>query len=179
MNKLQKQSRRYKIFFSALFVAILILVPLFWITIQTKYDFFSCLGISQNFDPYISHTLSMQSKLLALCVSIIPMAAVLYTLSLLIRLFSRYQKLEVFSLKVVRIYKKLGLSLIYWFGAQIVYNILITLVLTFNNAPGHRFISITIGTLDMLALIVGAIIITIASVMKKAHEISEENELTI
>ncbi|BCD90462.1 hypothetical protein fh0823_06010 [Francisella halioticida] len=76
------------------------------------------------------------------------------------------------------VYWFIGL-LVYWFIAELIYDPLIAFTLSYNNPVGEKFISITIGTMNILALIVGAIVIAIASVMQKAKEISEENDLTI
>lgn len=65
------------------------------------------------------------------------------------------------------------------FIAKSIYGPLITLSLSYNNPVGERFIGVSIDTIDILALIIGAIVIAIASVMQKAKEISEENDLTI
>ena len=127
----------------------------------------------------ISHKLSLTTRIFALFVSLIPTLAVLNIIELLIRLFSCYENNKVFSSKVVSIYKKLGNALVYWFIAKLIYGPLITFTLSYNNPPGERFIGVSIDTLDFLALVTGAIVIDIASVMQKAKEISEENELTI
>ncbi|WP_150468205.1 DUF2975 domain-containing protein [Francisella sp. SYW-9] len=179
MYSLQQKSRLYKKFFKLVFIVIIILVPLFWACVQTNLDIFDSIGVSQSFTSYISHKLSLTTRIFALFVSLIPTLAVLNIIELLIRLFSHYENLEVFSSKVVIIYKKLGNALVYWFIAKLIYGPLITLTLSYNNSPGERFIGVSIDTLDILALITGAIVIAIASVMQKAKEISEENELTI
>ncbi|API86710.1 DUF2975 domain-containing protein [Francisella uliginis] len=179
MYNFQKKSKFYKIFFKAIFLIIIILVPLFWVCVQTSFDLFSSIGVSQSFTSYISHELSLTTRIFALFVSLIPTLAVLNILELLIRLFTCYENLEVFSSKVVSIYKSLGHALVYWFIAKLIYSPLITLTLSYNNPVGERFIAINIDILNILALITGAIVITIASVMQKAKEISEENDLTI
>lgn len=179
MQNLQKTSKFYKRLFIIFFVAIIILVPVFWATVQTNIDIFSYLGISQSLLNGISHPLSLHTRVLALTVSLIPTFTILYILYLLIKLFSCYQKLEVFSTKVVFLYRRLGWSLVYWFIAEIIYQPIISLVLSFNNPVGERFISITIGPINILALITGGIIITISMIMQKAQEISDENNLTI
>ncbi|MED7820331.1 MULTISPECIES: DUF2975 domain-containing protein [unclassified Francisella] len=179
MLTLQKKSRLYKNFFKLVFLIIIILVPLFWVCVQTNFDFFNSIGVSQSFTSYVSYKLSLMTRVFALFVSLIPTLAVLNIIDLLIRLFSHYENLEIFSSKVVYIYRNLGNALVYWFIAKLIYGPLITLTLSYNNPPGERFIGVSIDTLDVLALITGAIVIAIASVMQKAKEISEENDLTI
>lgn len=179
MYNFQKKSKLYKNFFKTIFLLVIVLVPLFWVCVQTYFDFFGSIGISQSFTSYVSHKLSLITRVFTLFVSLIPTLAVLNIIELLIRLFNCYEHLEVFSSKVVSIYKSLGNALVYWFIAKLIYGPLITLTLSYNNPPGERFIGVSIDTLDFLALVTGAIVIAIASVMQKAKEISEENELTI
>jgi hypothetical protein len=118
MSNLQTISKRYKIFFQCIFILVAIGVPVFWLTIKTKYDIFSLTGVSQAFDLYIHHSLSLLNRLLSLIISLIPTSVVLYMLVLLIRLFGHYEKQEIFSKKTTMLYGKLGKSLIYWFISQ-------------------------------------------------------------
>ena len=53
------------------------------------------------------------------------------------------------------------------------------MTLSYHNPVGERFVSVSIGTNEILALLCGGVIITISKVMQKAHELAEENDLTI
>ncbi|BCD90463.1 hypothetical protein fh0823_06020 [Francisella halioticida] len=113
MYNFQKKSKLYKRFFKTIFLLIIILVPLFWVCVQTNFDYFSSIGISQPYMEQISHQLSLTTRICALFVSLIPTLAILNIIELLIKLFSCYENLEVFSSKVVSIYKKLENALVY------------------------------------------------------------------
>lgn len=179
MSCLQIRAGRYRRFFQSVFMLVLILMPLFWLTLKTRYDFLAWTGFSASFTMYSLTPLSLSTRLFAILVSLIPVGVILYILHLLIRLFSFYEQGEIFSAETTALYHKLALSLFYGFFARVIYDALITLTLTYHNPHGHRLIGITIDRLDILMLIVGAITILIASVMRQAKRISDEHTLTI
>ena len=180
MYKFQKYSRFYKQLFKLIFLGIIIFVPLFWAIVQTNIDIFSSMGISQQYlEPYVEHPLSLSTRVLALLASLIPTCVILYIVSQLIKLFNFYENLEVFSINTVLVYKRLGIAIILWSLAEFIYTPIISLILSFGNSAGHRLIAVNISGLNIYTIILGGIVIIIASVMRRAQEISEENDLTI
>ncbi|ACD30873.1 DUF2975 domain-containing protein [Francisella tularensis] len=178
MQNLQKTSKFYKIVFKIIFILIVISVPCFWAFAQQDY-IPSIIDTAQLYIDEISHPLSLDTRIIGFLVSLIPVSVILYILALLIKLFANYERLEVFSYEVVSIYKRLGWGLVYYFIAQIIFEPLISLTLSYHNPVGERFFSLSIDTNEIVALLCGGVIITISKVMQKAHEIAEENDLTI
>ena len=181
MSKIEKISHRYIIALKLIFLAIILGMVYFWSTYMTSYDIFSKIGFGLN-DTYsniVQAPISLKTRVIGFVVSLIPALIVLYIIGKLIKLFKNYQKGVIFSLENVNIYKKLAYSLYIWVIAKILYDALITLVLSFNNPPGHRLIMITFQSPSILAIAIGTIILMISYVMNEALELSEENKLTI
>ena len=170
----QKCNKIYKNLFKLMFVSLIILVPMYWVIVNSDADFFSPIGIYQQYIFQINHELSITTRVIALAISLIPTFVVLYILGLFVRLFSCYEKLELFSTKVVSTYRKLGWAFIYWFMAQLIYSPLISFALSYGNPKGEGFISAEISGVDFLALLFAGILMIIASVMQKAHDRKDE-----
>lgn len=178
MQNLEKISKFYKNIFRIVFVLIVISVPTFWAFAQNEY-IPNVTDTAQHYIDQMSQPIALDTRIIGLLVSLIPVSVILYIIALLIKLFTCYEKLEVFSSRVVLIYKRLGWGLVYYFFAQIIFEPLISLTLSCHNPVGERFVSVSIGTNEILALLCGGVIITISKVMQKAHELAEENDLTI
>ena len=54
-----------------------------------------------------------------------------------------------------------------------------TFAATFNNPPGQKIISISVGTMTIEAMFYGSILLLIGWVMKEAAKIEEEQALTV
>lgn len=99
---------------------------------------------------------------------------------ILMRLSGRYCQGDVFSLHNARSYKQLGvLLMLYALLAEPLNEALFTFAATFNNLPGHRFISFGYSNLNVTALLCGIIITLISLVMLEASELYEEQKLSI
>lgn len=179
MEKFRSTSKKYKIIFQLILRLVIVITPMFWLTVDTNIDIFTFVGLSSVYSSYINSPMLMSTRIFAIIVSLIPISIVSYALIALIRLFKFYEKGNIFSVETVSQYKKLGKALIFWFFGIMIYDALISLVLTMNNPVGHRVISITIGGIDILAIIAGSVVLIISSVMQQAQEIADENSLTI
>lgn len=179
MGYVIKNIRKYILTFQLLFYFIIIGMIYFWITFKTAYDIFSPFGFGADLSNFVHLPLSTSTRILAFIVSLIPCIIILYGLRQLICLFKQYEKNNIFTRENTHRYKKLSYTLFAWVISQPVYCALISLVLSINNPPGHRVISISLGAIDVVALISGTIVLLIASVMDEAHKISDESKLTI
>ena len=160
INKIEKISHKFVITFQIVFFMTIICMIYFWSTYMTSYDIFTKYGFSLN-DGYanIIHVdLSIETRIIAFLVSMLPCSIILYGIGQLIILFKEYEKGIIFTVKNVKIYKKLAYSLYVWVVAGILYDILISLVLSFNNPPGHRFITISFQGLDIVTILIGTIV---------------------
>ncbi|GIC75308.1 DUF2975 domain-containing protein [Moritella sp. F3] len=182
MSKIQKQSRRARLFFQSLFVLTPIAVCYYWLTVETSYDFLTSFGIIQvthNVESYTQLPLTLTTRILAAIASLFLCSIIMYALKVLINLFRSYERNEIFTLDNVMRYQKLGYSLFYWVGASIVYGALMSVILSFNNPPGERMLAIGFEGLDFLTLVLGFIILIISWVMKEGYILADENDHTI
>jgi len=182
MSKIQKQSRRARIFFQSLFVITPIAVCYYWLTVETSYDFITSFGVIQvthNIDSYTQLPLTLTTRILATIASLSLCGVTTYALKVLINLFRSYERNEIFTFDNVMSYQKLGYSLFYWVGASVVYGTLMSLILSFNNPPGERMISVGFVGVDFLTLVLGFIILIISWVMKEGYILADENCHTI
>ena len=166
--------------FQVLFYAVILGLILFWLTYETPYNVFTnYMGIGANLTHFTHAPILLTTRILAFVVTLIPCSIILYGLNQLIKLFKNYEKGHVFTIDNVQSYKNLAYSLFAWVIAGFFYDALISLVLSFNNPPGHRLIAISFESPEFVALITGAILLIISYVMQEAHKLSDENKFTI
>ncbi|WP_373054839.1 DUF2975 domain-containing protein [Vibrio salinus] len=159
-----------------------ILVCAFWLTIETSYDFLAQLGIFLSGDELKTYTqlpLTMTSRILAMVVSLLLSGVFMYALKVLIRIFRNYENRVIFSLDNAICYHRLGYCIFYWALGSIVYHSLMSVILSFNNPPGSRVLTVTFGDMDFLTLVFGCIVLIISWVMKEGYLLAEENSHTI
>ncbi len=179
---LSKYSRIMRRIFQGLLVLLPIGIVCFWATYQTPYAYLSNLGIVQINTPIDILTklpLTFLTRLMAIIVSLIFSLILVRALMLLIRLFGHYAKNEIFSDRNVNIYRHLGHCVFYWVFGGMVYQALMTVVISMNNPPGQRMLFVSFTGLDALTLLVGVIILGIARVMREGQRLADENEYTI
>ncbi|RTZ24702.1 DUF2975 domain-containing protein [Vibrio penaeicida] len=182
MSKIQNQSRRVRILFQCLFVLTPIMVCYYWLTVETPYDFLTSMGIiemSFKTNDFTSLPLSISTRVYIMIASLMLCSIIMYALTLLIRLFKNYERDEIFSLENANYYQKLGYSLFYWVGGSLIYGAATSVILSFNNTPGKRMLSVTFEGLDLLTLMFGFIVVIISWVMKEGHALADENRHTI
>lgn len=114
MQNLEKISKFYKNIFRIIFILIIISVPTFWAFAQNEY-IPNVTDTAQQYVDQMSQPMALDTRIMELLVSLIPVSVILYIIALLIKLFTCYERLEVFSSKVVLIYKRLGWGLVYYF----------------------------------------------------------------
>jgi hypothetical protein len=183
MDKIKRISLFFRMLFQILFVAL----PIFLITawIKSSGTLVSIGGaINLNYVPAaysnsILHVLSGSEKLLALCVSSIPMFIQLYILYSLINLFKLYEKGEIFSINNVRYIRNIGCALLITQIIDPLYQGAMGFVLTRYNPPGHRFVSITLDQTNIGVVLIALAVILISWIMAEGCKLREEQQLTV
>jgi len=182
MSDIQKQSRRARLLFQSLFVLTPFTVCYYWLTVGTQYDFLTTLGIIQtsyDINSYTKLPLTITTRVIAATASLLLCAIIMYALQVLTHLFRNYEQNEIFSFNNTMSYKKLGYCLFYWVGASVIYGAVMSVVLSFNNPPGERILSISFVGMDLLTIMLGFIILIISWVMKEGFILADENNHTI
>ncbi len=111
----------------------------------------------------------------AAAVSLLPMAAGLFALWQLWRLFSLYQRGDVLSAGSVAVLGRFAWGVVGLALAQVLGRALMSVALTLDNAPGQRVLSLSFGSDDFVLLLLGAVLVAVARVMVVAARAAEEN----
>lgn len=178
LHRIQRVSGRFIWLFRALILLIPLLTLFFWL-------FFNHLpeGFTEEL-PGIkavdSREFTLTTRMFGFLVCVFPMSIAIYGLIKLTTLFRLYQKGVVFSVTNADCFRRLGYSLIGWVCAKMfLYWPLMSVVVTFNNAPGERLLMIAIGSPEIGLLLLGAIVVLISWVMREAARLEEEQAFTV
>lgn len=118
-------------------------------------------------------------RLIGFALTLMAEMPVFLGLNSLRRLFLLYSEGTMFGERNVAALRNLGLSLIFFGVAQLLLNPLLSLALTFGNAPGRRVVTVGISSGVVVAAIVGGVLLVIAWVMDEARKTHEEQSLTV
>jgi len=190
MEKIQKVSRYFRWFFTAL----IILTPLFsalcWYFFeklipaasQTQLGFHAA-AISPavqvaNKLPLISE-ITAQTKMLGFLVPLIPDGIFMLACFLLAQLFRLYEKGQIFLAQNVRCIRNLGLLLLIKPVLLLVYETLLTFILTMNNLVGERLIKVSAGTDQVGEIALALVILLISWIMDEGRKLKEQEDYII
>ncbi len=97
----------------------------------------------------------------------------------LIRLFNHYQRQQIFSLENVRLIRNVGWTLIVWQLLTPIHEALLSLVLTWHNAPGQHVLEASFGSNNIAVILIALIVILISWVMAVGLKLQEEQDYTV
>jgi len=174
INRIQRVSRTFRRLLTVLIFCVPVITLMYWL-------FFNFLpfGFTAELPVAINQTLPLKTLLLAFLASLIPVSVAIYGMVNLQKLFKLYEKAIVFSEQNVKCFRHLGYALIYWVFANLIFTLLISIVLTFNNAPGERMMVAQFGVSEIGTLIIGAVIILVSWVMNEAEKLEDEQAHTV
>lgn len=188
MDKIRKVSGYLLFIINALIIFLPLFVIFQWYFIDTDtMKFFLDQGVFQKsiFTPEGSVNLSTVhwsffTKILGLFAQSVGVAPLFLSLFVLKSIFLNYQKCEIFSVVNASHYKSLGW--LFFFDALIAQplsNLLMVLTVTLTNPPGHRYITLSFGTLNIEALFCGVLLIVISWIMLEASKLYDEQKFTV
>lgn len=119
--------------------------------------------------------LDSTSRMAGLAASWLPAGVAAYALYQVWSLFGCYGRGEVFGGEPVLRLRRIGLALMWMAIARPVGATLCVLALTLGNPPGQRMLSFTVAWMDYLALLIGLMLLAIATVMREAGRAAREN----
>lgn len=182
MQKIQSYSRKIRCTIQLLICLLPLGVIYYWMTAQTEMDFISRFGIvsvTHEISAYTALPLTIETRVFAIIASFLPVGVLLYGMSVLVKLFRRYETGDIFSVDTANYYRRLGFAFFFWVIANLVFGGLISVILSFNNPPGERILSLSLGSVDIVTVLCGFMILTVGWVMREAQLIAEEHQHTI
>lgn len=105
----------------------------------------------------------------------LPSLLLAYLLWQLYALFGRYQRGEVWTLQCAVRLRRAALAMTALAPALPLSKTLSILALTLGNPPGQRMLNLSFSGQDYLTLLLGLVLLAIATVMREAVRMAEEN----
>lgn len=170
-EKIVTISRIMRLLCLALIVATPLAVALVW----WKFDFLFQEMPGMGHLPIHPERIGPWTRLLGFVVHIIPGGIAVYGFHQLRRLFELYTGGEIFSMNCVSRLRSFAHALLAYGIASPIAMALISVVVTMNNPPGERALSIALSSNDVVTLFIGGVFVVIARVMVEGGKLAEEN----
>jgi hypothetical protein len=90
------------------------------------------------------------------------------------KLFAAYERGQVFSSASIFLLRRLAASLLTLAFLNLVTRSLVSVVLSMNNPPGERTLTVTLSSNDVALLIFGGLLLVIAHIMIEASRLENE-----
>lgn len=174
-ERIQRASRRL----GFLLLVIICLMPVINAVVWLFINRFPEIISSRMLPYFVTLPLPASARFMGFLVAMIPTGVAMVGAYYLMRLFRLYERGQIFGPANVRCFRILSRVLIWWFVAGIVHKSLLSLALTLHNPPGQRMITLEIGSPDLTALLLGAILAVIAWVMEEGRKLQEDQDLTV
>lgn len=188
MAKIQQLSCYLLFVFNALLMLFPLLVVSEWLFIDTnamKYlldqGFFqSPISTPEGYINLSNVQWTFLSKMIGFIAHSLWLLPLFLSLFVLKSIFHNYQNGAIFSVDNARHYSYLGgLFFVDALLAQPLGNLLMVLAVTLGNPPGHRYITISFGTLNLEAVFCGMLVLVISWVMFEGSKLYDEQKLTV
>ena len=151
--------------------------------VAAEFLVFLAPNIGRALDIEIHHTgadittaIPFAYRLAALVVDLIPTALVAWALIELYRLFQHYARGEVFSRAALGNLNRVAAQMFWQVLVATLCQAPISYILNLPRGPGHREISLGLGSNDLSFLFMAGVVLVIARVMAEARRMADENE---
>ena len=188
MKKLEKLSRYLKKMFHSLAISTAPFIILLWVFIDwppinkaiTQEYFFRPVSTPEGMINFANAQLTPLSKFIGCLGQLLESLPYILGYILLKKLFAAYEKKKIFTHENTQIYKKIGwLAFLNGILVLPLVQAMMTTAATLSNPPGHRWISVNLGTPNFEAICCGLLLVVISLVMQQAQALQEENQLTV
>lgn len=119
--------------------------------------------------------LDLRSRAFGLLACALPSLLLAYLLGQLYALFGHYRRGEVWTLQCTSRLRRAALAMMALAPAMPLAKTLSILALTLANPAGQRILKLTFSGQDYLTLLLGLVLLAIATVMREAVRMAEEN----
>jgi len=127
----------------------------------------------------LDHEVDGITRLFAFLADMIPVSVVIFGLFRLRILFSLYEKALIFTEQNVDCFRSLGRALILWAVCDVIRTSLLSVILTLQNPPGQRMITVSFDSGEFTGVFVGIVVLIISWVMDEGRKIEEEQALIV
>ena len=181
MNTITKPSRRFAILFRTVFYAYPAVMLCLWLWIDPagSNDWLDFDLIESVMEGHPIPDITPWQRVACFGASMLTGSAVMYVFHSLSRLFDLYGAGEFFSAGNVARYRAIGSGLIIQQILSLPEEALQTLILSWSNPEGERFLSIGVDDANISLVVVGLMVILISRIMDEGRKMQEEQQLTI
>lgn len=179
MKKIQRASRLLYLLFKSicwLLPITIAFLTFFKLDAMIHYDMFGSIISAAQIN---STEYTLLHKTIIFFVQLLPLSITVLICHKLAELFNLYEKGVLFEIENIKIIKQISLLMIAGELLQLIYQPLITAALSFNNPAGERFASISFGSTNAGTLLTAFIILIASWIVKEAHQLNKEAQLTI
>ena len=120
--------------------------------------------------------LTPRTRVLYVLWDIPSLAIILMALYRLWQLFGEYLQSRVFSVRALASLRSFARWVLVAAFASPVYRAVLSVLVTLQNGPGKRELTLDLSSDDYLTLLLGVVVLAISSVMAEAARIAEDNE---
>ncbi len=174
-ERIQRASRRLR----GLLLTIVCLLPVINALVWLFINSFPEMMYRKMLPYFVSMPLPVSARIMGFVVTMLPTGIAMIGGYYLMRLFRLYEQGLIFRNSNVRCFKTLSRVLIWWFAVGIVHKSLLSIALTLHHPPGQRMITVELGSPDLTALLLGAILAVIAWVMEEGRKLQEDQDFTV
>lgn len=181
MQKIQRVSTFFRITFQVIFVLLPLVFAYAWLQAPQAIEFLDHMLVITTVpaDLPILHPLTGLTKFYGFLITMIPVSMVLLGLYFLIRLFRLYEQGIIFGVQNVHYIRNIGYALFASQLLNVVYDLLLSLALTWHNPPGQRLLAVSATGINLALLLTSLLVILISWIMAEAYKLQEEQQLTI
>lgn len=118
--------------------------------------------------------LSVQALMIGFLCSALPTGLLMYGVFQVRQLFRLYAREEMFTTANCVHLRRLGYAMLAWLPLSMVFDAVLSVAVSMSNPPGQHYLSISVHTVDVVILFIGAVFVVLAWVMGEGARIAEE-----
>lgn len=177
-NKIKVVSFFFVLFFQVTFIVLVAAQILGWIFADSNSaGYFSV--IPALYQGKIFSPLTFNARVAGFCVTTIPLMFELMVLYFLIKLFSLYRQLSIFTPNNVRYLRNIGYSLLLLQIAKLLSDFILGFILTSGNPLGMRVAIMQMTENNIAIILVALMVILISWIMAEGVRLQADHEFTI
>jgi hypothetical protein len=177
LNKILKTSFLFRVIFKWLILLYPLIQTAIWLDVTSVLPgYWTIPSVPSQID---LNRLSLTVRMYGCLVDMIPTAIIMLSFYYLYKLFQLYAKGVIFTKQNISYIQKIGFTILLEVFASILVEPLLTFVLTSQDPPSERLVSISFSSANFSYLLIGGIIILISWIMNEAKRLEDESTLTI